>query len=78
MPVYTPAMPCPELESMREQAATLRQQIIDQRNRARAKAQDTRNGRMSGKSEMVPFLERKLQNLASKIQQHVTSHRCQD
>lgn len=75
---YTPAMPCSELDRMREQATTLRQRILDQRNKARATSDNSRTGRISGKSEMVPFLQRKLQNLACKIEQHVKTHNCQD
>lgn len=76
--VYTRAMPCSELNRMREQATSLRQRILDQRNKARATAESSRTGRMSGKSEMVPFLQRKLQNLATKIELHVSTHKCQD
>jgi hypothetical protein len=76
--LYTPAMPCTELDRMREQATSLRQRILDQRHKARVTAENSRTGRMSGKSEMVPFLQRKLQNLASKIEQHVNAHKCQD
>lgn len=71
-------MPCSELDHMREQATSLRQRILEQRNKARSTADNSRNGRMSGKSEMVPFLQRKLQSLASKIEQHVSTHKCQD
>ena len=71
-------MPCAELLRLREEATTLKQRMIEQRRKARVTATGTRTGRISGKSEMIPFLQRKLQRLSEKIEQHMASHRCQE
>ena len=76
--VYTPAMPCAELQRLRDQASSLKQRMDEQRRKAHARARDARSGRVSGKSEMVPFLQRKLLRLSDKIEQHMAQHRCQD
>lgn len=75
---YTPAMPCVELQRLREQATSLRQRMNEQRHKARTKAADHRSGRISGQSEMIPFLQRKLLRLADKIEQHMAKHKCQE
>ncbi|HEY5163358.1 MAG TPA: hypothetical protein VII81_10150 [Terriglobales bacterium] len=71
-------MPCAELQRLREDATTLKHRMNDQRRKARAKAADARTGRISGKSEMVPFLQRKLLRLSEKIEHHVAKHKCQE
>ena len=71
-------MPCSELQKLREEATTLKQRMIYQRRKARVTAAGTRTGRISGKSEMIPFLQRKLQRLSEKIEQHMASHQCQE
>lgn len=70
-------MPCTELQQLRDEAKSLRQRVDEQRRIARAKSANPRD-RLSGKSEMVPFLERKLQRVSDKIRLHMASHRCQD
>jgi hypothetical protein len=75
---YTPAMPCAELIRMREEATALKEKMKEQRSKARAMSTDPRLGRISGKSEMIPFLQRKLQRLAEKIEQHMSEHHCQE
>ena len=76
--LYTPAMPCGELQRLREQATSLKQRMDDQRRKARATAASHRSDRTSGQSEMVPFLQRKLLRLADKIEQHMARHNCQE
>ncbi len=71
-------MPCAELIRMREEATKLRQRINEQRRKARAKAAAARDGRLSGKSELIPFLQRKLLRVADKIENHVAVHQCQE
>lgn len=71
-------MSCCELDRMRHDATALKDRIHEQHRKARATVQNDRFGRISGKSEMVPFLQRKLQRLADKIEYHVAAHQCQD
>ncbi len=71
-------MPCAELQRLRDQATSLTHRMNEQRRRAHAKAGDRRSGRVSGKSEMIPFLQRKLLRLADKIERHMAQHRCQE
>jgi hypothetical protein len=71
-------MPCDELLQLRSQATQIKIKINDQRRKARAKAAEPRAGRPSGKSEYVPYLQRKLSRLASKIEAHMAAHRCQE
>ncbi len=71
-------MPCAELKRLRDEATALKRRMDEQRRKARAKAGDSRSGRVSGKSELVPFLQRKLLRLADKIEYHVAKHQCQD
>jgi hypothetical protein len=70
-------MSCDELNRLRAEATTLKERMDEQRRRARAMARQSRSGRPSGASELVPFLQRKLQRLAGKIERHVAQHRCQ-
>lgn len=70
-------MPCAELRRLREEATSLRARVDEQRRKAIARAENPRD-RISGKSEMVPFLQRKLQRIAEKIEGHMASHHCQD
>lgn len=69
-------MPCDELERMRTEARHLKSRMDEQRRKAMVKAAADRS-RPSGKSELVPFLQRKLMRLSQKIEQHVTVHGCQ-
>jgi hypothetical protein len=71
-------MPCTELQRLRDEARSLKTRMDDQRRKARAKASDSRTGRISGKSEMIPFLQRKLLRVADKIELHVARHNCQE
>lgn len=71
-------MPCAELQRLREQATALKQRMNEQRRKARATAGDERSGRISGNSEMIPFLQRKLLRLADKIELHMAKHNCQE
>ena len=70
-------MSCDELERMRSEARHLKSRIDEQRRKANTKAREERS-RPSGKSEMVPFLQRKLLRVSVKIEQHVAQHHCQD
>jgi hypothetical protein len=71
-------MACEELERLRQEATALKEKVNEQRRMARVKALDPRTGRLSGKSEMVPFLQRKLQRVAEKIEVHMAGHHCQE
>lgn len=71
-------MPCEELENLRKEATAIRERVKAQRRKARESALASRTGRDSGKSELVPFLQRKLQRIAEKIELHVADHGCQD
>ncbi|MBZ5569324.1 MAG: hypothetical protein LAN64_15915 [Acidobacteriia bacterium] len=71
-------MACHELLQLRKQATKLKSQIDEQRKKALAKAAHIRQGRPSGKSEYVPFLQRKLNRLAESIERHIAEHRCQE
>lgn len=71
-------MSCDELLLLRSQATQLKTKIDEQRRKARAKAAEPRPGRPSGKSEYVPYLQRKLTRLASKIEAHMAAHKCQE
>ncbi len=71
-------MACDELLQLRSQATQIKNKIDEQRRKARAKASEPRYGRPSGKSEYVPYLQRKLTRLASKIEAHMAAHKCQE
>lgn len=71
-------MPCDELQRLRDEATALKEKMNEQRRKARAKAADPRSGRISGRSELVPFLQRKLLRLADKIEVHMARHHCQE
>jgi hypothetical protein len=71
-------MPCAELRRLREQATTLKLRMNEQRRKARAQVANERFGRVSGTSEMIPFLQRKLHRLADRIEYHMAKHRCQE
>ena len=72
-------MPCAELQRLREQATALKQRMDEQRRKARAKAAaNERSSRVSGTSELIPFLQRKLLRLADKIELHMAKHNCQE
>lgn len=70
-------MQCAELNRLREEATALKERVDEQRRKARVKAGSPRE-RMSGKSEMIPFLQRKLHRVADKIEVHKAVHQCQD
>jgi len=70
-------MACEELLRLRSQATELKTQMDEQRRKARAKACEPRPGRPSGKSEYVPYLQRKLTRLTAEIETHVAAHKCQ-
>ncbi len=71
-------MPCDELLQLRSQATQIKVKIDEQRRKAKAKAEEARDGRPSGKSEYVPYLQRKLSRLASQIEAHMAAHKCQE
>ena len=71
-------MACQELAQLRKQATLIKTQMDEQRRKARSKASHPRDGRPSGKSEYIPFLQRKLSRLAEHIEQHISQHRCQE
>jgi hypothetical protein len=75
---YTPGMPCQELSQMRKQASQIKNQMDEQRKKARITASQPRQGRPSGKSEYIPYLQRKLSRLADRIERHAAEHRCQE
>ncbi len=71
-------MPCDELVQLRSQATEIKTKIDEQRRKAKAKAGEPRHGRPSGESEYVPYLQRRLSRLASRIEAHMTAHKCQE
>ncbi len=71
-------MACHELVQLRKQATQVKNQMNEQRKKARAKAAHPRQGRPSGKSEYLPFLQRKLGRLAERIERHIAEHQCQE
>ncbi len=71
-------MACEELLRLRSQATQIKSKMDEQRRKARANASDPRPGRPSGKSEYVPYLERKLERLAAQIEAHMAAHKCQE
>ncbi len=73
---YTRLMSCPQLVQLRKQATLVNNLIKDQRRKARAKAAEPRHGRPSGKSEFIPYLQRKLSRLSAKIERHMAEHDC--
>lgn len=75
---YTRAMGCHELVQLRKQATRVKNKIDEQRKKARRNADHARQGRPSGKSEYIPFLQRKLSHLAGRIERHIGKHKCQE
>ncbi|MGZ4823627.1 MAG: hypothetical protein ACXVZT_03350 [Terriglobales bacterium] len=75
---YTRAMGCHELVQLRKQATRVKNKIDEQRKKARSNADHARQGRPSGKSEYIPFLQRKLGHLAERIERHIGKHQCQE
>jgi hypothetical protein len=71
-------MACHELVQLRKQATQVKNKMDEQRKKARSKASHTRHGRPSGKSEYIPFLQRKLSRLADRIVRHISQHGCQE
>jgi len=71
-------MGCRELEKLREHAIQLRQRLTEQRSKAKANLSVDRGRGRSGRSEMEPFLLRKLEMLTSKINDHLREHACDD
>lgn len=71
-------MACHELLHLRKQATQVKNRIVEQRKKARSKAAHARYGRPSGKSEYVPFLQRKLNRLSERIERHIAQHHCQE
>lgn len=75
---YTRAMACHELVQLRKQATKVKSQMDEQRKKARKMAGHTRHGRPVGKSEYVPYLQRKLSRLGDRIDRHIAQHGCQE
>lgn len=71
-------MPCQELFQMRKQASQIKNQMDQQRKKARIQGAQPRQRRPSGNSEYIPYLQRKLSRLADRIERHVAEHRCQE
>jgi hypothetical protein len=71
-------MACHELVHLRKQATKVKNQMDEQRKKARSKAEHTRHGRPSGKSEYLPYLQRKLSRLGDRIDRHIAQHGCQE
>jgi hypothetical protein len=75
---YTAAMACSELQRLRVEATAIKNQMEEQRRRARAQAGAEREGRPSGRSEYLPLLQRKLERIAARIERHIATHQCQE
>ena len=71
-------MACHELVQLRKQATQVKNQMDEQRKKARSMANHTRHGRPSGKSEYIPLLQRKLSRLGDRIDRHISQHGCQE
>jgi hypothetical protein len=71
-------MACHELVQLRKQATQVKNQMDEQRKKARSMASHMRHGRPSGKSEYIPFLQRKLSRLGDRIDRHIAQHGCQE
>jgi hypothetical protein len=71
-------MACHELVQLRKQATKVKNQMDEQRKKARKMAGHTRHGRPVGKSEYVPYLQRKLSRLGDRIDRHIAQHGCQE
>jgi hypothetical protein len=71
-------MACHELVQLRKQATQVKNQMDEQKRLAGSKAGLKRDGRPSGKSEYIPFLQRKLSRLSDRIEQHISQHGCQE
>jgi hypothetical protein len=71
-------MACQELVQLRKQARQIKTQMDEHQRKARTKVSHPRAGRPSGKSEYVPFLQRRLSRLADRIERHIAQHRCQE
>ena len=71
-------MPCAELQRLREEATAVKLRMNEQRRKARAKVGTQRSDRVTGTSELIPFLQRKLLRLADKIELHMAKHNCQE
>lgn len=61
-------MPCTEMDQMRNEVNEMNRQLIQQRQKARAFGQ---------RSDYEWFLQRKIQRLVIKMNQHVATHNCQ-
>ena len=71
-------MACHELVQLRKQATQVKNKMDEQKKKARSKASHTRHGRPSGKSEYIPYLQRKLSRLSDRIDRHISQHGCQE
>ena len=71
-------MACHELVQLRKQATQVKNQMDAQRKKAGNKASHVPRGRPSGKSEYIPYLQRKLNRLADRIDRHIAQHGCQE
>ena len=71
-------MACHELLQLRKQATKVKTEMDEQLKKARSKAHHPRPGRPSGKSEYVPYLQRKLSRLSERIERHIAKHGCQE
>jgi hypothetical protein len=72
-------MACDEVIRLRQRMADLREQLAEQKRKARAFAGASRPGRFaSGHSDFEPLLQRRMQVIAQQIEQHIAQHRCQE
>ena len=72
-------MACEEVDRLRQRMADLRQQLADQKRKARSFVSDRRPGRFSsGHSDFEPLLQRRMQVLAQQIERHIAQHHCQE
>ena len=73
--VYSSAMPCPELDRLRQEVAALRAKLKD-KTQAREQAQDL-TGKLQ-RGDFEEFLKRKIGRAAQAIESHVRQHHCQE
>lgn len=77
--ILTPAMACEEVVRLRQRMADLKQQLAEQKRKARSFAGDDRPGRFTtGRSDYEPLLQRRMQGIAQEIERHIAQHRCQE
>jgi hypothetical protein len=71
-------MSCAEADRLRHRAHELHLHLLDQRQKARAKASLERGNQVPGRSDYEAFLRRKLTALAGDIERHLGLHNCEN